>query len=307
MYKIGIDLHGVLTDRPRLMKPILQSFVETLNCEVHILTGSFSEEAVKELESYGYIKNIHYTHLFSILDEVKQRNIEITYDDEGNPWCDSDIWNSMKGIYCQRANIDVLYDDSHIYGEYMPENTQFYFVECPKTIALFVGRFQPFHKGHLEVVKKLSQRHDIVKIGIGSAQYSRKNPHPSDNKNRHIFDVRERRKMIERSLINKGIANFEIIDILDLHNIPAWFEYLDSCIGRYDIVYSNNPVVTDFCDESDIKWEYIPYVDRDVYSGTNVRQRIADDDSSWRHLVPEQTEKVIQKTYQEIRQHLNEG
>ena len=36
-------------------------------------------------------------------------------------------------------------------------------------IALIVGRFQPFHKGHLFLIKKALTLADKVVIGIGSA------------------------------------------------------------------------------------------------------------------------------------------
>ncbi|MEM3079801.1 MAG: adenylyltransferase/cytidyltransferase family protein, partial [Thermoproteota archaeon] len=38
--------------------------------------------------------------------------------------------------------------------------------------GLFIGRFQPFHLGHLKAVEYIINRVDEVIIGIGSAQYS---------------------------------------------------------------------------------------------------------------------------------------
>jgi nicotinamide-nucleotide adenylyltransferase len=38
--------------------------------------------------------------------------------------------------------------------------------------CLLIGRFQPFHKGHLQVVKTIARDCDDIIIGIGSAQYS---------------------------------------------------------------------------------------------------------------------------------------
>ena len=36
--------------------------------------------------------------------------------------------------------------------------------------ALFIGRFQPFHNGHLNVIKTLLENHKEVVVVIGSAQ-----------------------------------------------------------------------------------------------------------------------------------------
>jgi nicotinamide-nucleotide adenylyltransferase len=43
--------------------------------------------------------------------------------------------------------------------------------------ALFIGRFQPLHLGHLDALKQISKEEII--IGIGSSQYSgtKENPY----------------------------------------------------------------------------------------------------------------------------------
>ena len=38
--------------------------------------------------------------------------------------------------------------------------------------ALFIGRFQPFHKGHLSVVQQAVKENGHLYIGIGSTQYN---------------------------------------------------------------------------------------------------------------------------------------
>ncbi|MEM2571402.1 MAG: adenylyltransferase/cytidyltransferase family protein, partial [Thermoproteota archaeon] len=38
--------------------------------------------------------------------------------------------------------------------------------------ALFIGRFQPFHKGHLYSVKHILKEFDEVVVTIAAAQYS---------------------------------------------------------------------------------------------------------------------------------------
>ena len=37
--------------------------------------------------------------------------------------------------------------------------------------ALFIGRFQPFHLGHLLLLQRLSTQYEEIIIGIGSSQY----------------------------------------------------------------------------------------------------------------------------------------
>ena len=58
--------------------------------------------------------------------------------------------------------------------------------------ALFVGRFQPLHKGHLQVFQNISKEYDEVIIGIGSSQYSDTSKNP--------FTSKEGKLMLEKSL-----------------------------------------------------------------------------------------------------------
>ena len=58
--------------------------------------------------------------------------------------------------------------------------------------SLFIGRFQPFHKGHQLIIKKIKNNFEKINIGIGSSQYHHTitNPFTSD----------ERKLMIKKSL-----------------------------------------------------------------------------------------------------------
>ena len=58
--------------------------------------------------------------------------------------------------------------------------------------SLFIGRFQPFHNGHLKVIKHLSTTYEEIIIGIGSSQYHNESENP--------FTADERKKMIEESM-----------------------------------------------------------------------------------------------------------
>lgn len=77
-----------------------------------MITGS---SITKEIKNKLKLYKIKYTHLFSIIDAHKDIT---TYDKNGNPWMDQDIWNKTKGQYCAKNNINMHIDDSDIYGEY---------------------------------------------------------------------------------------------------------------------------------------------------------------------------------------------
>mgnify|MGYP001262099234 CR=1 FL=1 len=45
-------------------------------------------------------------------------------------------------------------------------------MEKTKPVALFIGRFQPFHKGHLSALRWIAAKSSKVIVAIGSAQKS---------------------------------------------------------------------------------------------------------------------------------------
>src|SRR5512137_878368 len=101
------------------------------------------------------------------------------------------------------------------------------------TRALFVGRFQPFHYGHLYAIKKILEQSDELIIVVGSAQMS----HEPDNP----FTAGERIEMIEAALAEAKIdrGRFLLIPIADAPSHRTWVSYVESQTPRFDAVYSN--------------------------------------------------------------------
>ena len=114
--KLGIDLHGVITDIPETMI-FLAKAVFNAGGEVHVITGGSTKKAEKELHELGFYS---YTCIFSVLDyhieiETPVRGYNYIY---GNPEFSNTEWDRTKGDYCKRENIDIMIDDSLIYNEY---------------------------------------------------------------------------------------------------------------------------------------------------------------------------------------------
>ena len=65
--------------------------------------------------------------------------------------------------------------------------------------GLYVGRFQPFHLGHLGAIKEVLKEVDELAIVIGSAQYSHNPSNP--------FTAGERLVMIRRENAWSGWAS----------------------------------------------------------------------------------------------------
>ena len=152
--------------------------------------------------------------------------------------------------------------------------------------GLLIGRFQPFHLGHLNAVLFGLSRTENLFIGIGSSNKSneRKNP----------FSAEERTEMIISSIESSMIDRLKIFDIPDVDNHEKWTFEIDQIVPKYDVVFTNDEFTKTLFERRKI--DVIPVVlkDREKFSGTNVRQLITDD-KNWQDLVPRGTRKVLDK------------
>ena len=96
-------------------------------------------------------------------------------------------------------------------------------------IALFIGRFQPFHLGHLAVINRLARDYDLVKIVIGSSQCSKERDNP--------FSFEERKEMITRSV---AVKNYKIYAVPDCKSDAEWIKHVEELAGGFDAVVSGN-------------------------------------------------------------------
>ena len=150
--------------------------------------------------------------------------------------------------------------------------------------ALVIGRFQPLHNGHLEVIRKVASECDRMIIGIGSAQYS----HSRDNP----FTAGERYLMISETIKAEGIDNVSIVPVEDLNRYSIWVSHVVSMCPPFSIVYSNNSVTRRLFEEAGYEVRDSPLYNRKEYSGTEVRRRLSGD-GDWESLVPKEVAKVI--------------
>ena len=152
--------------------------------------------------------------------------------------------------------------------------------------GLLIGRFQPFHLGHLDAVLFGLARVDNLFLGIGSSNKS--------NEKKNPFSAGERREMILSS-IEPSIANrIKIFDIPDVNDHEKWTLEIDQTVPKYDVVFSNDEFTKTLFEKRQISVIQVILKDRKKFSGTNVRQLITDD-KNWQDLVPRGTRKVLDK------------
>jgi nicotinamide-nucleotide adenylyltransferase len=154
------------------------------------------------------------------------------------------------------------------------------------TRGLYVGRFQPFHLGHLEATKKILDEVEELVIVIGSAQYSHKEENP--------FTAGERLVMILNALEEAKIdfGRVWIVPVPDVHLHMMWVAAVEGYTPKFQIVYTNEPLTKRLFLESGYKVKSIPFFERQFYSSTMVREKMLIDDS-WKSLVPKSVTEFI--------------
>lgn len=152
--------------------------------------------------------------------------------------------------------------------------------------GLYVGRFQPFHLGHLDAIKAVIKSVDELVIVIGSAQYS----HNSNNP----FTAGERLVMIRHALQEAKIdySRFWVVPVPDVHLHMLWVSALEGYTPRFNIVYSNEPLTRRLFMEAGYKVKSIRFFERKIYSSTLIRKKMLKDES-WTTLVPKAVAEFI--------------
>ena len=155
--------------------------------------------------------------------------------------------------------------------------------------ALYVGRFQPFHLGHLGAIKYMLNKTSELVIVVGSAQYSHTREDP--------FTAGERVTMIRLALNEVGTdpSRYYIIPVPDLNIHDIWVSHVISQVPKFEEVYTNEPLTSRlFLEDGRFKVKPIPLQNRKVYSATEIRNRVLNKEK-WEELVPKSVAKFIKE------------
>ncbi len=157
-----------------------------------------------------------------------------------------------------------------------------------KVRAILIGRMQPVHNGHMQVINKILQEVDEVIIGIGSAQLSHEIKDP--------FTAGERVVMMSQALAEENVdpSRYYIIPMQDINFNAIWASHVKMLTPPFSIVYSGNPLVKQLFSEENFEVKEPPLYSRKTLSGTEVRNRILND-GNWEELVPNATVNLIKE------------
>ncbi|KKU73365.1 MAG: Nicotinamide-nucleotide adenylyltransferase [Parcubacteria group bacterium GW2011_GWA2_47_26] len=131
-------------------------------------------------------------------------------------------------------------------------------------IGLFIGRFQPLHKGHMLAMRDCVRRANLLIVAIGSPQESGTYKNP--------FMLAERKEMVNKVMKGIGAEKYKIIELPDTATDAEWVELVKKQAGKFDMAWSGNDLVIKI-----FKAAGLPVKRIDEYPGvsaTKIRRRI---------------------------------
>ena len=153
--------------------------------------------------------------------------------------------------------------------------------------GLLIGRFQPFHLGHLEALQFALSKVDKLWIGLGSSNKPVEKNNP--------FTAEQRKEMILASIDDSMREKISIYFIPDVDNHIRWIEKIDTIVPKFNIIFSNDDLTKHLYSKRNIPVLSIPFLNRESLSGTNIRDLIVSD-QKWDDLVPNGTRNFLERT-----------
>lgn len=150
--------------------------------------------------------------------------------------------------------------------------------------ALIIGRFQPFHKGHVFLVENSRKYELIFAIGSAYKSFSFENP----------FTAGERYEMIYNAMEELSVKKFFVVPVPDINRHGVYAKHLADLSPSFDVVISNNELIKEIFEREGYEVIKTGLHKREEYQGKVIRKRIAEG-KEWESFVPESVAEFIKK------------
>lgn len=153
--------------------------------------------------------------------------------------------------------------------------------------ALFIGRFQPFHNGHLYSLNKCLEIAEQVTILVAKAEAAGEENDP--------WGVRDRKRMVcevvRAQKLDERIAH--IVSCTDYPSDARWLSEVKKRVGEFGVVVSNNDWTLRVFREAGYAVRESGLHNRDELEGVKVRKLMREGNGQWRERVPKEVVKLF--------------
>ena len=139
----------------------------------------------------------------------------------------------------------------------------------PYGTVVLIGRFQPLHNAHLEIIKRCTALTDQLVIIAGSAKQ------PRTYKNPFTFD--ERRQMILAATAGLSMRVYVEPNIDTIYNDQAWAVRVQGIVSKYRVLGEKTAIIGHKKDDSSFyldmfpQWDYINVEQIEPLGATDIR------------------------------------
>ncbi|MGI5828206.1 MAG: nicotinamide-nucleotide adenylyltransferase [Patescibacteria group bacterium] len=154
--------------------------------------------------------------------------------------------------------------------------------------GLFIGRFQPFHLGHLSALRQGLEQVEKIILVIGSANqnFSLQNP----------LTITERMSLVKKVIVKEKLST-TIPTVIPFNDHPDnlfWLDSLIKSIPPFDVVIGNNNLVTVLTKYRNYPQFHPKLTKREKLQGVVIRENILKS-KSWENYVPQYTLPLLKK------------
>ncbi len=166
----------------------------------------------------------------------------------------------------------------------------------PYGTIMLIGRFQPLHSAHLEIIKRCTALTDQLVVVVGSANQ------PRTYKNPFTFD--ERSRMIRAATAGLSMRVYVEPNIDTIYNDQAWAVRVQGihskyrCLGTKDAIIGHKKDDSSFYLDMFPQWEYINVEEIEPLSAVNIRDLYFKTDVNMKFIkgvVPETTFEFLEQ------------
>jgi nicotinamide-nucleotide adenylyltransferase len=160
--------------------------------------------------------------------------------------------------------------------------------------ALYIGRFQLFHLGHIEVLEYIAAAPDVDEIilAVGSSQYDDQERSPVATWCANPFRYDERCEMITRSLAAVRLSKpWSVHRLPDYHDCNLWWAHIETKLPAFAVLYSASPREWRLFRQHGKEARDFPRR-RSFHAGI-IRQAMIDSNADYRTFLPPGTLEVL--------------